>query len=532
VTGSGCLHDLFEAQAARAPGAVAVVAGDRRLTYGELDADANRLARWLRARGVGPDVPVGICLDRSLELVVAVYGVLKAGGAYVPLDPAQPPRRVRAMLEAAGAPLVLAQESLVPALGGAPVPALCLDTEWDQVASLPAAAPGAGTGPDNLVYVIYTSGSTGQPKGVMNVHGALRNRIEWMQAAYGLTAADRVLHKTPVSFDVSAWELFWPLAAGARLVLVRPDGHRDAAELVRLIREEGVTTAHFVPAMLSVFLAEEGVEECRSLRRVICSGEALSVELQSRFFARLDAGLHNLYGPTEAAIDVTAWACRPDPGQRCVPIGTPIWNTRIHLLDGRLEPVPDGAAGELYIAGVGLARGYLGRPDLTAERFVPDPAGGPGTRMYRSGDVARRLSGGAIEFLGRVDHQVKLRGFRIELDEIQLALESHPGVRESVVLLAEGPAGDARLVAFLVPAVAAAPPEPARLRAFLRDLLPEHMVPGGFVALDALPLTANGKVDRRALLAPPAGGRGENLAGQRQAEAVRRLARARRRPGG
>ncbi|MBW8767933.1 MAG: AMP-binding protein, partial [Geodermatophilales bacterium] len=325
-----------------------------------------------------------------------------------------------------------------------------------------------------------------------------------------LTADDRVIQKTPFSFDVSVWELFWPLMVGARLVIARPGGHQDAAYLADLIAEQGITTIHFVPSMLQVFLDGPRLDRCGSLVRVIASGEALPADLERRFFARLGwtgAGLFNLYGPTEAAVDVTVWACEREGRRTSVPIGRPIANTRIHLLDPVLEPVPIGAPGELYIGGVQVGRGYLGRPELTAERFIPDPWGEPGSRLYRTGDLARHLPDGAVEFLGRIDHQVKVRGFRIELGEVEAALAAHPAVREAVVVARADDAGR-RLVAYLVPHPEGAEApllSLAELRANLSLTLPDYMVPAAWVLLGALPLTPSGKVDRRALPAPEGG---------------------------
>jgi acyl-coenzyme A synthetase/AMP-(fatty) acid ligase/acyl carrier protein len=352
-----------------------------------------------------------------------------------------------------------------------------------------------------LAYVIYTSGSTGRPKGAMNTHAAIVNRLLWMQEEYGLRADDAVLQKTPFGFDVSVWELFWPLIAGARLVVARPEGHRDPAYIAELVEREGVTTLHFVPPMLAAFLDAGGQARAGSLRRVVCSGEALPFELQERFFAALPGvELHNLYGPTEAAVDVTYRACRPGEP---VTIGAPVANTRIHLLDRRMEPVPAGVPGELHIAGVQVGRGYLGRPELTAERFVPDPLSPePGARMYRTGDLARWRADGQVEYLGRIDQQVKVRGFRVEPGEVEAALLAHPSVRGAVVVAREDAPGDRRLVAYFTADGEA--PSAAGLRAHLARQLPEHMVPSAFVALDALPLTPNGKLDRRALPAPEA----------------------------
>ncbi|HKV10090.1 MAG TPA: amino acid adenylation domain-containing protein, partial [Thermoanaerobaculia bacterium] len=484
---TGAIPDLFEAQAERSPDRTAVVFEGQSLSYRELDRRANGLAWRLRDAGVGPESLVGVYLERSFEMVVSLLAILKAGGAYVPLDPEYPRERLDFMVADSGIGVLLALEPL-PGFSGT-----WIRPDGDERAD---AAPQRSLSDASLAYVIYTSGSTGRPKGAMNTQGALRNRLLWMQEAYGLTAEDRVLQKTPFSFDVSVWEFFWPLLTGASLVLARPGGHRVGSYLRELIVEEGITTLHFVPSMLAVFLEEEGLEECRSLVRVLASGEALPPETVERFFARLDAELHNLYGPTEAAIDVTAWPCPAGAGRAVIPIGRPIANLRIHILEPGLTPAGVGLPGELYIGGEGLARGYFGRPELTAERFVPDPfSARAGERLYRTGDLARWSRQGEIEFLGRVDFQVKLRGFRIELGEIEAALGRHPGVRESVVVLREE-----RLVAYVVPA--AGPVAAGKLRGFLRERLPEHMVPSTFVSLAALPLSPNGKVERRLLPAP------------------------------
>jgi amino acid adenylation domain-containing protein len=497
------LHRMFEAQADRTPDAVALVFEGGRLTYRQLDERANQLARHLRALGVGPELGVGIMLERSPELVTALLAVLKAGGAYIPLDPDYPQERLAFMLEDAGAPVLLTHSGQLGRTAAGPGRVVCVDAEAQAIGRHSAARLDSAADADNLAYVIYTSGSTGRPKGAMNTHAALYNRLRWMQEEYRLTADDCVLQKTPFSFDVSVWEFFWPLATGARLVLARPGGHRDGAYLVELIKRERVTTLHFVPPMLQVFLDEPGVETCASLRRVVCSGEALPRELQERFHARMGGvELHNLYGPTEAAVDVTAWKCEPGDGHAGVPIGRPIANTQIYLLDKNLGPAPVGVAGELYIGGVQLARGYHARPGLTAERFVPDPfASEPGARLYRTGDLARFLPAGEIEYLGRVDHQVKIRGFRIELGEIEAALRRHEAVKEAAVLAREDGAGGKRLVAYVVF-------EPGReteagaLRDFLRGVLPDYMLPAAFVTLDELPVTVNGKVNRLALPEP------------------------------
>ncbi|MEH0844049.1 amino acid adenylation domain-containing protein [Micromonospora sp. CPCC 205711] len=511
------LHGPIEQRAARTPDAVAVTIDGRSATYAELNAAANRIAHRLRVAGVGPETLVGVCAERSVELVAGLLGVLKAGGAYLPLDPEYPADRLAFMVEDAAAPVVLVQERLRDVLPAVGATVLALDDAalW---ADQPSTDPAPSAGPEHLAYVIYTSGSTGRPKGVPNTHRGIVNRLDWMQKTYRLGSDDAVLQKTPASFDVSVWEFFWPLREGARLVLAKPGGHKDAGYLRDLLAAERITTAHFVPSMLTVFLAEEGIGAATALRRVICSGEELPLATAVEFTARLPhCALHNLYGPTEAAIDVSAWHCDPAvlPGLTGVPIGAPIANLRLHVLDERGDPCPVGVAGELHIGGVGLARGYHRRPALTAERFVPDPfSGEPGRRLYRTGDLARWVidpAGGAvpagaggpsrpagvIEFLGRIDHQVKLRGLRIELGEIESALREQPDVAEAAVVVREDTPGDKRLTAYLVGTA-----EHAALKAALKQTLPEYMVPAAFVTLDALPLTPNGKLDRRALPAP------------------------------
>ncbi|HEX7239303.1 MAG TPA: amino acid adenylation domain-containing protein, partial [Longimicrobiaceae bacterium] len=452
------LHELVSAQAARTPDAVAVLFQDRTLTYAELEEGANRLAHHLRRLGVGPELRVGVCAERSAELVVALLAVLKAGGAYVPLDPSYPAERLAYLLEDSAPPVLLTQEHLLERLPAHAAQLLCLDRDAGRWAAESPRTPALRLDPDHLAYVIYTSGSTGRPKGAMNAHRGIVNRLLWMQEEYGLTQDDVVLQKTPFSFDVSVWEFFWPLLAGARLVLAKPDGHRDPAYLRELIEREGVTTLHFVPPMLQAFLEAGEPGRCGSVRRVMCSGEALPYELTERFREALPgAELHNLYGPTEAAVDVTYWACEARE-RRVVPIGRPVANTRVYVLDGAGGPVPPGVPGELYLGGVQVGRGYLGRTELTAERFVPDPfSAEPGARLYRTGDRARWTTAGEVEYLGRTDFQVKVRGFRVELGEVEAVLLGHGSVREAVVTVREDAPGDRRLVAYVVPDERAAP---------------------------------------------------------------------------
>ncbi|WP_158524204.1 non-ribosomal peptide synthetase [Serratia marcescens] len=495
------LAALFEQQVRRTPDATALVSGAESLSYAQLNARANRLAHALIARGVGPDSRVAVCAERGLNMVTALFGILKAGGAYVPLDPAYPGERLQYILQDADPVLLLADAAGRAALGEPATPQLALEAALPD--TLSAENPERRAQASHLAYVIYTSGSTGKPKGAMNEHRGVVNRLVWMQEAYGLTAADTLLQKTPFGFDVSVWEFFWPLMVGARLVMAKPEGHKDPDYLSRAIEQYGVTTLHFVPSMLQSFLADgQAATRCGQVVRVMCSGEALPAALVAEFYRRLpQAELHNLYGPTEAAVDVTAWHCSREADRVSVPIGRPIANTRIYLLDEHGQPVPLGAVGELYIGGVQVARGYLNRPELTAERFLSDPFA-PGGRMYRTGDVARYLANGDIEYLGRNDQQVKIRGFRIECGEIEAVLATHPAVREAVVD-ARAVGDDKRLVAWVVPAAGVAEETLAgALRQHVSAALPDYMVPSAWVVVAALPLSPNGKLDRRALPEP------------------------------
>ncbi|HCW0169259.1 TPA: non-ribosomal peptide synthase/polyketide synthase [Pseudomonas aeruginosa] len=489
------VHRLFEEQVERTPTAPALAFGEERLDYAELNRRANRLAHALIERGVGADRLVGVAMERSIEMVVALMAILKAGGAYVPVDPEYPEERQAYMLEDSGVELLLSQSHLkLPLAQG--VQRIDLDQADAWLENHAENNPGIELNGENLAYVIYTSGSTGKPKGAGNRHSALSNRLCWMQQAYGLGVGDTVLQKTPFSFDVSVWEFFWPLMSGARLVVAAPGDHRDPAKLVELINREGVDTLHFVPSMLQAFLQDEDVASCTSLKRIVCSGEALPADAQQQVFAKLpQAGLYNLYGPTEAAIDVTHWTC-VEEGKDTVPIGRPIANLACYILDGNLEPVPVGVLGELYLAGRGLARGYHQRPGLTAERFVASPFVA-GERMYRTGDLARYRADGVIEYAGRIDHQVKLRGLRIELGEIEARLLEHPWVREAAVLAVDG----RQLVGYVVLESEGGDWREA-LAAHLATSLPEYMVPAQWLALERMPLSPNGKLDRKALPAP------------------------------
>jgi amino acid adenylation domain-containing protein len=420
-------------------------------------------------------------------MVAALHAIVRAGAAWVPLDPEIPAERLRYMIEETGMSAVLADAALAAHLEGVEIVDIRLTNAGrPEVVDISAS---------NAAYVIYTSGSTGRPKGVENGHRGIVNRLLWMQSAYGLGPGNKVLQKTPYSFDVSVWEFFWPLMVGATLVVARHDGHKDPTYLVEVIGREEVDTIHFVPSMLRLFLEHPGAGSCTSLRRVICSGEALTRDLTDRFFAVLPGTeLHNLYGPTEAAVDVTAHQCLPDDERAVVPIGRPIANTTIHILDDEDREVPVGEVGELHIGGVQVAHGYVNRPDLTAERFVEIPSFG---RVYRTGDLARWTDDGTIEFLGRIDHQIKLRGQRIELGEIESTLGEHPGVVEAAVL-AVTERDSMRLHAHVM-VRAGVETDPGLLRAHLAKRLPAAMIPERWSFHKALPLTTSGKVDRNEL---------------------------------
>ncbi|RQO56211.1 non-ribosomal peptide synthetase [Variovorax sp. KBW07] len=497
------VHQQIAQHALRQPEAIALLFGDEALSFAELDRRANRLAHRLIALGVRPDMRVGIAMERSIEMVVGILGILKAGGAYLPLDPEYPVQRLAYMVEDSGIELLLVHGTTRDHIAGRSGLAV-LDIDTIDLSGEPATDPRVALHGENLAYVIYTSGSTGKPKGAAVRHDALHSCMAWMQQAYQLTRADTVLHKAPFGFDVSVWEMFWPMTAGARLVVANPGDHRDPARLVALIQRHQITTLNFVPSMLQAFLAHKDIEASTRLKHIIVGGEAMPAETQRETLRRLSgATLQNLYGPTETTIHVTRWTCRDD-GQSLVPIGQPISDTRTHVLDAELNEVPRGVAGELYLGGVSLARGYLNKPALSAERFVADPFGN-GDRLYRTGDLVRWNAEGQIEYLGRIDHQVKIRGFRIELGEIEAQILAQPEVREAVVVAREGVAG-ASLLAY-VSAHAGQSVDGAALRERLGQVLPDYMVPRAIVTLPALPLNANGKVERKALPEPEGLGR-------------------------
>jgi amino acid adenylation domain-containing protein len=500
------LHALVAEQARRSPDRIAVTCEDEELTYAELDARANQVARRLIAAGVSPDSLVAVSLERSLELVVGLLGTLKAGAAYVPLDPDLPEERLTFMLADSGAKVLLTQERLLDRLPPFDHHVICLDRDASELARESTESPEVAVGPDNLAYVIYTSGSTGKPKGVLNTHRGIVNRLLSMQDTYGLDESDRLLQKTQSSFDVAVREVFWPLLFGARLVLAAPGEQGNPAYLARLIEREQLTVIHFVPSMLQLFLDEAEPARCRSIRCVLSGGEPLPGDLVRRFFERFDCELHNLYGPTEAAVSVTSWQCRAEDETAVVPIGRPIANTQVYVVDSRFEPVPAGVWGELLIGGAQVARGYHERDDLTADRFVANPFGDG--RVYRTGDLGRWSAAGVLEFGGRIDNQVKLRGFRVELGEIEVVLREHDAVAESAVVAFESPGGRSELAAYVVldPAWQDTPETRSELERFQRAKLPEYMVASSIGFVEKLPLLPSGKLDRNALPTPERSG--------------------------
>ncbi|HYG11274.1 MAG TPA: amino acid adenylation domain-containing protein, partial [Pyrinomonadaceae bacterium] len=489
-----CIHQLFEAQAARSPDSVAAVYEDTQLTYAQLDRRANQLAHRLRRMGVGAEVRVGLCVERSLEMVVGLLGILKAGGAYVPLDPLYPSERLAFMLADSQCTVLLTQQHLLetlPAQEQARV--ICLDTDREEIDGESEETPQSDVTPRNLAYMIYTSGSTGKPKGTLVEHRGLCNMVEAQIRAFDVSAESRILQFASLSFDASVSEVFTALLAGATIHLEKTETLLPGPTLSKVLHSRAITTVTFPPALLALMPAED----FPALRTLVVAGEACSAEVMAKWSA--NRRFLNAYGPTEATVCATIAECRDE--SRKPPIGRPIANTQVYLLDRQLSPVPVGVAGELFIGGAGLARGYQQRPELTAEKFIPNPfSDEPGARLYRTGDLARFLRDGQIDYLGRLDEQVKIRGFRIELGEIEAVLQEHPSVRESIVMAREDAPGDTRLVAYMV----AAQPQPttAELRGHVKAKLPEFMIPSAFIMLDALPLTASGKVDRRALPAP------------------------------
>jgi amino acid adenylation domain-containing protein len=497
-----CLHELIEEQVVKTPDDIALVCNQREFTFGELNRRANNLAHHLRALGVRAEQRVGVCMARSAEMVMGILAVLKAGGAYVPLDPSYPKEQLAFILKDSSMGVVLTLENLLPFMNEVavdhPASMLCLD-RWLEAQPLTHPIElNRPAEPDNIAYVIYTSGSTGRPKGALISHRAIVNHMRWMLSTWPLRNTDRILQRTPTNFDASVWEIFAPLMSGARLVLSTNEASNHNS-LPSEISHHGITVLQVVPSLLRVLLKESGLAQCDSLRRVYCGGEALNSQLANDFYEQQDAELFNLYGPTETAIDICWWKCPKGHSRPTIPIGRPISNAQIYILDSSMRPIPLGASGELHVGGEALARGYLGRPALTAEAFVPSPFGNlPGARLYRTGDLARYLPDGSLEFVGRRDHQVKVRGFRIELTAVEAALLDHPEVEATAVVDQDDGFGDRRLVAYAT-STGEVPPPATELRSFVGQRLPGHMIPSAFVFLKELPLLPNGKINRAAL---------------------------------
>ena len=490
-----CVHELFEQQAAKTPAAIAVKYEDQELTYAELNEHANQVANHLISLNVQPDTFIGLCLERGFGMVISMLGVLKAGAAYLPIDPDYPEERLRQVVKAAGIEIVLTQTGPLQALQTIPACTLIdVENDWPRIARQDTGNPAVLLTPANLAYGIFTSGSSGSPKPVAISHSALCNHMMWMSQTFELNKNDRILQKTPYTFDASVWEFYAPLLHGGMLVMARSGGHMEMGYLVETVQKEEITILQVVPSVLELLSKEPGFAQCATLRILFSGGEALGEKVAADVANKFGFNLVNLYGPTEATIDATYWKVQPGASRKPA-IGKPIFNTQVYVLDESMEPVPIGVGGELYIGGAGLANGYLGWPELTADKFVPNPLSTDGGRLYRTGDRVRWRADGNLEFIGRIDNQVKLRGFRIEPGEIEAALQEHPAVRQAVVVVREDNPGDKRLVAYLEPR-----PETnleiEELKETLRKRLPEYMVPATFIVLEAWPLTPNGKLDR------------------------------------
>ncbi len=497
-----CVHHRFEAQVKRTPNALAVIFEGVSLTYHALNERANQLAHYLQQQGCQPEKLVGICMERSLEMIVGLLGILKAGGICVPLDPEYPQERLAFMLEDAHVSVLLTQQRIVERLPAHNALVINLETDWKTIAQQQGENPHSTTTAENSAYVIYTSGSTGTPKGVLLSHRSICNRLRWGQMAHPLVETDRVLQEASFSFDFAIWEFFGPLSVGAQVILAHPGGQRDVDYLLELIAQQAITVIHLIPSLLRVFLEQPDLERCKSVRHVYGGAEPLPFDLWQHFAQHMNAKLHNVYGPTEATIDTTCWTCDEESDRTIVPIGKPIMNTQVYLLDQYGQLAPIGVPGEIYIGGAGLARGYLNRPEITAARFLPHPfSNEPGDRLYRTGDLARYLPDGNLEYLGRVDNQVKVRGFRLELGEIEMVLKSYAAIRDAVTIVREGKPGEKQLVAYLI-AESGQVVQVTELRHFLQKKVPDYMLPAHFLFLECFPLTPNGKLDREALPEP------------------------------
>jgi amino acid adenylation domain-containing protein len=496
-----CIHQLFEEQVERTPDHVAVVFEDQQLTYRELNARANQLAHYLQKLGVGHEVLVGICLERSLELAIAILGILKAGGVCVPLDPTYPEERLAFMREDTQIRILLTIESLLEVTPKYIDHIVCLDTEWASIALEVRITPANTVTSDNLAFVFYTSGSTGKPKGVMITHIACCKNKLHDHATYQLEESDRILLKSSISFAAFLTEFFWPLLSGATVIMAEMGVEQDSFALVKLINKQKITVIGFSPSILQAFLEKNKIKSCKSIRYVFCNSETLPIELKNLFFSSLNANLQCIYGLTETGL-ATFWDCRPESNHRIIPIGRHTANTKIYILDSSHQPVPVGITGQLYIGGDGLARGYLNCLEITKEKFIPDCFFNQlSKRLFKTGDMARYLPDGNIEFLGRMDNQVKIRGFRVEPEEVEALLSQFSKIRQTIVMAREDIPGTKKLVAYVVPQSEHVPTS-SELRRFLKQTLPDYMIPSIFVFLKTLPLTPNGKVDRRSLPIP------------------------------
>lgn len=495
------LHKLIEEQVKKSPDSMALQFENEIMSYSELNERANQVANHLRKSGIGPDTPVGVLTNRSFEMIIGILAVLKSGGAYIPFDPEYPVKRLQYMIDNSGVKFILANKRDLKSISELNAVTLYLDEpSWfneESPENLNIAVQ-----PSNLAYTIYTSGSTGNPKGAMNSHIAIVNRLLWMKEELRLTQEDIFIQKTPFSFDVSVWELFLPLIIGSTLVIAKPGGHKDPDYLLDLILKEKVSIIHFVPSMLRLFLQSSGLHRANCLKTVVCSGEALNADVVKSFYQVFKARLYNFYGPTEAAVDVTFYHCLPDENRNFIPIGRPIWNTSIYIINDSGNLANKGESGEICIGGVAVGKGYLNRPDLTSEKFIPDPfSGGPKAKIYKTGDLGRYLDCGDIEYLGRIDFQVKIRGFRIELNEIESVLRSIKGVKDCTVVALKNSMNEDLLVGYVIENEKGKLFS-AQIRKELSLHLPEYMVPSFIVIIDSFPVTPNGKLDRSALPAP------------------------------
>lgn len=500
ITNNRTLTATFEEQVLKSPNATALVFENKSLTYTELNQQINQLANYLLRKTGGIETPIAVCMERSIEMVVAIYAIIKAGGAYVPLEPTHPINRLEYMINQTGAPIVLTQDQFYTPLTTTSAEVIATDRLEENLRKESTANPDLCIKANRLAYVIFTSGSTGNPKGCMNEHRGIMNRLDWMQTELELTPKDNVLQKTPYTFDVSVWEFFWPLQIGAKLVIAKPNGHMDSSYLIHTINKHEITTLHFVPSMLKLFLQDRSVTYCKSLKTVICSGEALRRDHKKNFYHTLSAKLYNMYGPTEAAVDVTSYYCDPTVHEDTIPIGFPMPQVDILILDEQMNELPAGETGEIYIGGVQVARGYINQPDLTAERFIPDPTK-EGAIVYKTGDLGRLNENGTIEYLGRTDFQVKIHGVRVELSEIEAHLNQIDGIKDAVVVVWKDHSNEEHLVAYYCE-TSGYERDQHELKKLLKTNLPDFMIPQQLMHISEMPLLTSGKIDRKKLPAP------------------------------